>query len=137
MTTSATSSTVICTLPGHPGLCFWCVQSGHWRADSKTVVMDSGALTNDRISIALDNHFIDKHRNTSSSDINILPVGKLKSCYNHCVDANASMLDVVKQEYKISFRNVPTSVLLKNTKTARENPQFVSQEIENCFKWAV
>ena len=83
-------------------------------------------------------HVIDHNENFSTlqKSEDKSPVGKLKGCYEHWVDAgeNAYILDVVSQSYKLPFRNIPNSVILKNNMSARKDPEFVSGEIERLLK---
>ena len=59
------------------------------------------------------------------------PVARLKSRYDHWVQsgANEHVLDVVRSGYKIPFKEIPESVILKKNKSARENVDFVENEI--------
>ena len=63
------------------------------------------------------------------------PVDRLNSCYEYWKNANASeyILDVVNNEYKLPFRDVPRSVILPNNKSANDNCLFVSSEIESVL----
>ena len=83
-------------------------------------------------------HIIDHNDNLSTlqKSEDKSPVGKLKGCYEHWVDAGANeyILDVVSQGYKLPFRNIPNSVILKNNMSARNDPEFVSGEIERLLK---
>lgn len=60
------------------------------------------------------------------------PVGRLKACKNQWIKAGANryVLSVLEDGYRIPFTKLPESVCLKNNKTARENPSFVSAEIQ-------
>ncbi|XP_053398203.1 uncharacterized protein LOC128556647 [Mercenaria mercenaria] len=73
--------------------------------------------------------------NTVQDQILITPVGKLKSCLEHwkAAGANQYILDVVEHGYELPFRNIPSSVRLKNNKSARDNPKFASGEIKNLL----
>ncbi|MEW8548152.1 MAG: reverse transcriptase domain-containing protein [Candidatus Thiodiazotropha sp.] len=64
------------------------------------------------------------------------PVGRLKNAYDHWERSGASdqVLDIISNGYKIPFKEVPDRVILPNNKSAKENPSFVSSEIENLIQ---
>ncbi|MCG7876286.1 MAG: reverse transcriptase domain-containing protein, partial [Candidatus Thiodiazotropha endolucinida] len=64
------------------------------------------------------------------------PVGRLKMCANQwkSAGANGYILSVVQGGYRIPFKQLPDPVYLKNNKSARENPSFVSSEISSLLK---
>lgn len=64
------------------------------------------------------------------------PVGRLKDCISQWRLATDSLyiLDVVENGYKLPFKDIPERVVLKNNKSARENPSFVLNEIECLLK---
>ena len=61
------------------------------------------------------------------------PVGRLKNAYEHWKISGASdqVLGIISNGYNIPFKEVPDPIILPNNKSARENPSFVSNEIEN------
>jgi hypothetical protein len=65
------------------------------------------------------------------NNVEISPVGRLKQHYSKWSEATDSryILDVVQNGYRLPLKAIPESVVLKNNKTARENPVFVEKEI--------
>ena len=59
------------------------------------------------------------------------PVGRLRSHLEKWKDItdDSYILDIVENGYKIPFRQMPPEVVLKNNKSARDNPDFVESEI--------
>ncbi|XP_052251470.1 uncharacterized protein LOC127858378 [Dreissena polymorpha] len=47
------------------------------------------------------------------------------------------ILDVIRLGYKLPFKVIPEQVFLKNNKSARENPDFVSKEINSLLQKGV
>ena len=47
----------------------------------------------------------------------------------HLIGANEYILDVINYGYKLPFRNLPNSVILKNNKSSLNNAEFVLQAI--------
>ena len=63
------------------------------------------------------------------------PVNRLK---NHAskfkqVTSDSYILDVVMNGYKLPFKTLPDSAVLKNNKSARSNPTFVVEEIDRLL----
>ena len=44
------------------------------------------------------------------------------------------ILDVIENGYKLPFKDIPEKVVLKNNKSARENPSFVLNEFQSFEK---
>ena len=67
------------------------------------------------------------------------PVGRLKRYLNkwRSVSASSYIVDVVENGYRLPFKQTPPSVCLRNNKSARDNPGFVTTEIENLLKKGV
>lgn len=65
----------------------------------------------------------------------ISPVGRLRSRYSQWekVTNNSFILGVIKEGYKIPFKELPDPVELRNNKSARDNAQFVSKEIKKLL----
>ena len=65
----------------------------------------------------------------------ISPVGRLRSRYSQWkkVTNNSFILGVIKEGYKIPFKELPDSVELTNDKSARYNAQFLSEEIQKLL----
>ena len=64
----------------------------------------------------------------------ISPYNRLKNAASVWLEsgANAYILNVVEHGYKIPFKELPSIQKSKNNKSARDNPEFVSKEI-NCL----
>ena len=60
--------------------------------------------------------------------ISISPVGRLKAHAD-----STYIVDVVVNGYKLSLKSYPTSIHLKNNNSARDNPSFVTDEIESVL----
>ena len=65
--------------------------------------------------------------------------GRLKTCVNYYqqTGANQFVLSVIRHGYTIPFSTEPTPVFLKNNKTARENPEFVRNTIDDLLQAGV
>jgi hypothetical protein len=46
------------------------------------------------------------------------------------ISDNVFILETVHNGYKIPFKLTPTKVCLRNNKSARDNPDFVSSEVD-------
>lgn len=64
------------------------------------------------------------------------PVGKLKAAQGRWKEAgaNAYIMRVITEGYRIPFRQLPSSDYMKNNKTARENMNFVLEEVSNLMR---
>ena len=67
------------------------------------------------------------------------PVGRLKKYLNkwRSVSENSYIVDVVENGYRLPFKQIPPSVCLKDNKSARGNPDFVTTEIDILLKKGV
>ncbi|XP_053391340.1 uncharacterized protein LOC128554120, partial [Mercenaria mercenaria] len=63
------------------------------------------------------------------------PVGRLKNNLAHWEKTckNEYILDVIAQGYKLPFKTMPSSVEIRNNKSALDNLEFVSSEIKNML----
>ena len=79
---------------------------------------------------------IDLLSNVSSKDENTQsPVGRLKGAANQWMVAGASryILSVIQGGYRIPFKKLPESAVLRNNRSARDNPSFVGSEIQSLL----
>ena len=80
---------------------------------------------------------IDSLSDLSNKSENIQsPVGRLKSCVSHWITAGANryILSVIQDGYRIPFKELPESAVLRNSRSARDNPSFVSLEIQSLLE---
>ena len=77
----------------------------------------------------------DKTGFEKKSSIPVSPVGRLRTCYDEWskIGSNDHVLSVVKEGYKIPFKTEPNSAILKNNRSARDNGDFVSEEIDKLL----
>jgi len=63
------------------------------------------------------------------------PVGKLREHVEHWEKsgANSYILDLVRHGYKLPFKTIPSGVEITNNKSARSNPDIVSEEIQKLL----
>ena len=66
----------------------------------------------------------------------VSPVGKLKAKIDFWRDrgANAFLIDVLSNGYKLPFKTIPPSARLKNNRSAFDNPEIVTREIEKLVE---
>ena len=71
--------------------------------------------------------------NQNSTD-NLSPMGRLKDRYDEWekVTSNPFILGVIRDGYKLPFKEVPEQSELKN-KSARDNTQFVKEEVQKLL----
>ena len=66
----------------------------------------------------------------------VSPVGKLKAKIDFWRDsgANAFLIDVLSNGYKLPFKTISPSVRLKNNRSTFDNPEIVTCEIEKLVE---
>ena len=109
--------------PGRkPGFCFACGKPGHWRADCMAVR-------------AAESHVAGPSREQKLSTSMISPVGRLRGHMDTWLKSgcNPLILDVISSGYKLPFKSIPPSANLRNNLSARNDPQFVKNEIEKLL----
>ncbi|XP_060597608.1 uncharacterized protein LOC132751470 [Ruditapes philippinarum] len=84
---------------------------------------------NSECSVSVAEHFESKKEKLKCV---ISPVGRLKAHASkwRSINGDSFIVDVIENGYKLPFRNIPSKVMLKNNKSARDNPSFVTTEIE-------
>ena len=72
--------------------------------------------------------------NQNSTD-NLSPMGRLKDRYDEWekVISNPFIQGVIRDGYKLPFKEVPEQIELKNNKSARDNTQVVKEEVQNLL----
>ena len=72
--------------------------------------------------------------NQNSTD-NLSRMGRLKDRYDEWekVTSNPFILGVIRDGYKLPFKEVPEQTELKNNKSARDNTQFVKGEVQKLL----
>lgn len=50
------------------------------------------------------------------------------------IGANSYIVDVIENGYKIPFLHIPDEIALENNKSARDNTDFVNDEIERLLQ---
>ena len=79
---------------------------------------------------------IDLLSSVSSKDENTQsPVGRLKGCTNQWMVAGASryILSVIQGGSRFPFKKLPESAVLRNNRSARDNPSFVGSENQSLL----
>ena len=113
------------------GLCFDCGKPGHWKgaAECQANVSQNKisieSVVVDQISVAFCSDSKEK------SEL-ISPVGRLRGSLDKWKLATDSQYihSVIEHGYKLLFKKIPDSVILKNNKSARDNMAFVMEEIQ-------
>lgn len=138
-----------------PGVCFGCGKSGHWKFECMSG--DGSTKSTDKISknfeyACKEIQGLSKSVTTSynctllgaSTQLSIngddksknsTPVGRLR---NHVqvweqINVDRYIKDIIVNGYKLPFKDLPCTVVLRNNKSARENPSFVCNEIQNLL----
>ena len=147
-----------------PGLCFACGGSGHWKAecpqrgqsnnkislhsfvdnsDNPEVVIHDRSSGGTEVSVGSDSHCVSRPKCAPECADNnaqsVSPVGRLRGHITTWknVSNDAYILDVVENGYKFPFKVDPVSIVLKNNKSARDNPDFVVSEIQSLLQKGV
>ncbi|KAK3087671.1 hypothetical protein FSP39_008985 [Pinctada imbricata] len=71
----------------------------------------------------------------SNVEGNLSPFGRLSQHIDHWKEGGASefILNVVREGYRLPFKEKPTHEVLKNNKSALDNPNIVSEEIDKLL----
>ena len=122
----AQSSNFSCDIAQSRSVCHTVLSSGSMSLDNTSLSGQSGEDVNIESQSLLSNTI------TSNQS----PVGRLKECVSQweVAGTNDYILSVVKGGYRIPFKDLPDSVYLKNNRSARENPTFVSSEIKSLLE---
>ena len=126
--TSSEANTSTTTTAGvwRSGQCYKCHRRGHWRKDC-TEKMDDKIS---RLALACFDKSHSSETNTGKS-----PVGRLKKNLGQwrSIEASRFVLNVIQYGYRLPFFTIPSSVELKNNKSALDNAKFVSSEIQKLL----
>ena len=76
---------------------------------------------------------------TDDSQKVLSPIGRLQNCVSKWKEATNSkyIVDVVENGYKLPLKEQPSSVCLRNNKSARENLPFVRSEVQSLSQKGV
>lgn len=115
-----------------PGLCFSCGKPGHWRYECQ----EKGSLNK----MSINNNSVKRTQSlskdgTESTGKSVSPRGRLRQSYSKWqeIGANTVILDIIDQGYKLPFFTLPENEILKNNKSALDNKEFVSEEIQKLL----
>jgi hypothetical protein len=90
----------------------------------------------------LNEKYVEEHKICSQlrfveeqEDTVVSPVSRLKNCVNKCKEASDSayIIQVVEKGYMLPLKEVPTRVVLRSNRSARDNIKFVEEEIERLL----
>ncbi|XP_033732588.1 uncharacterized protein LOC117322003 [Pecten maximus] len=146
-----------------PGMCFACGKPGHWRMECPAILKASSSAGVSKISIFCNSvhvciesvcsnesgshtqgessvtenmiHNVSANNDISKEAI-CSPVGRLRTKFNHWEKQGTcnAVLAIIREGYRIPFRDVPPFAILNNNKSARENPEFVQSEIQKLLR---
>jgi hypothetical protein len=139
-----------------PGRSFFCNERGHWRRKCSKVAAEQRSnlnkisiehyVNNDKSSTPLFttdiSHDIKVSSNThyTNNESNVIQkttgVGRLRKSVNKWkeIGANDFIVDVIENGYQIPFLTLPNQIELDNNKSARDNPDFVTDEINKLLE---
>ena len=113
-----------------PGRCFGCGEVGHWKFECTKQERTYKLSENLEFSLDLRESVKSKAREPVKS-----PIGRLKACIHvwKQVSENAHVVDIIENGYKLPLKNVPIEIELDNNKSAQNENEFVSKEIESLL----
>lgn len=128
-----------------PGVCFGCGVPGHWRKECPDKVQTHKMSTSlDYACFAnspndqCDNNICIQDENVHCSKVSVYvssPVGRLRRNVSEWIKIGVHeyIISVILEGYKLPFYEIPDSVILKNNKSALDNPLIVEFEIEKLL----
>lgn len=133
------------------GICFACSMPGHWKFECPTVkAANNNKISNNYSLIArkgMDReslgHVIinegaeeSKEKSSSAESTVLSPAGRLAKAYDKWkeITDDQYILEVIKQGYKLPFKESPPEVYIKNNSSARDNMPFVQEEVKNLVQ---
>ena len=113
--------------PCKPGVCFACGIPGHWRKDCEAAKEASNKISESLCQAFASNESFDSNINS--------PVGRLKENVDQwvAIGAHEYILNVIRFGYMLPFYELPQSVVLKNNRSSRSNPDIVEREIRKLL----
>ena len=71
----------------------------------------------------------------STDTSSVSPYNRLKNCKDKWEQAGSDpyIMSVIEEGYKIPFKQIPSTKRSNNNKSARDNPEFVTAEIEKLL----
>lgn len=118
-----------------PCRCYDCGARGHWSRDCPR--KDESNKMSKNFTSVLRNFETKMHVKVDNNLLNICsPVGRLKSKVSEWEEmgANKSIVQLIKVGYKIPFKTEPSSVVLRNNRSALNDKDFVTKELQNLLK---
>ncbi|XP_069104365.1 LOW QUALITY PROTEIN: uncharacterized protein [Argopecten irradians] len=121
-----------------PGVCYGCGRAGHWRSECPAMSA-SGHSNGQKLSKTFCFNHVDHssdHNSVVLVEGSVSPVGRLKKslAFWKATGASESVLSVITDGYKLPFKEIPPNARLRNNKSARDNLQFVYNEIEKLLR---
>ena len=120
------------------GNCYRCNKKGHWRRECTEVLQENKISTVSELYHLIENSVSEDtcDINNDRSCMNDSPVGRLKENIGQWreIGANSYVMEVIKNGYILPLFTSPCEVELSNNRSAINNANFVSREVEVLLK---
>ena len=116
--------------------CLIDINEGAW---SLTQIKNSENSCQSKI-LSMDTEKVSNSIDRGKSAVTCSPVGRLKNSMHEWekkIGASRYILSVIENGYTLPLKTTPQKVYLKNNRSARDNPNFVSEEISNLLRKGV